>query len=216
MRIIDMVKALRKNKDDKVKKTDKERNLSVLKRVSKRLSLFNCQSTTSPLWRKSRIIQPNKFKDSDKPTLLLYLNHPEIHEMMVEFARKEYSVENIFLWDNIQRYKRAKDVEKKQFISNFIMEKFITNTAALEVNVSGINRKELILKAKVNCLDDNLFDNAENDMIECLSDVYTRFVETPTFKIYIRNEVRKSVRGEIDPLVLSAALNLIGDLGQEE
>jgi hypothetical protein len=126
---------------------------------------------------------------------------------MVTFARKEYSAENIFVWDNIQRYKRADDYLKRKNIALFIRDKFLNLDADMEVNITESSRLRIAIQIENEAFEPELFREAEAEVEECLADVYCRFIETQEYNQYILREKRKSVQqGDLHAMILTGML----------
>lgn len=110
------------------------------------------------------------------------------------YASKEFSVENILFWEEVQKYKASKN--KKQHAEQ-ILQNFLSRDAIYELN---INRK-LIEKVKEKLEKEGptttLFDKVVLEIeTTVMQDTYGRFRKSALFKemVQTKRKSRKSVR----------------------
>src|SRR3989338_8951746 len=79
-------------------------------------------------------------------TIVSLLANSEIHNLLVEFAKKDYSVENILLYDAIQQYKTMSDITNGRRVKALeIVKRYLSDDSEHLVNISADVRKKVIL-----------------------------------------------------------------------
>jgi hypothetical protein len=121
-------------------------------------------------------------------TIVALLENSEIHNLLVEFAKKDYSVENILLYDAIQQYKTMSDTTNGRRVKALdIVKRFLLDDSEHLVNISADVRRKVILIVEkmegmlfvIQPLRDDLFYEVETGVIANLADVLSRFSQTP-------------------------------------
>lgn len=139
------------------------------------------------------------FKEND---LVLLLRDPKGHELMMNFCKTEYSVENLLCWDDIQLYKNLEkeDVlmksltnEKKKkgllaIHAKRLCDKYISGDKSLmEVNVQKKDTDVIWRRLKQSEVDLYLFDKILETIEVNLCDSYSRLISTTAYKEYRLN-----------------------------
>jgi hypothetical protein len=118
---------------------------------------------------------------SHSDNLMKILKDIDKRILFKEYAKKEYSDENIRFWEDVQIFKSMEDLEMKLDKMEEIQKNYLTNGAIYEINIS-LKLVEVV-KEKIfqNLLnneieDDKLFDCIANDLIGgILNDTFSRF-----------------------------------------
>eukprot|EP01080_Neovahlkampfia_damariscottae_P002335 gene2335-2803_t len=114
------------------------------------------------------------------------LENLEFHEMFNEFAKSEWSTENLACYDDIIEFEKNVNSEKANEMMNLY---FNGASSELEVNVPGtllVGLKEKIQKGK---LDENLFSEVKSVVVSNLLDTNSRFMWTWEYKQFMfKNE----------------------------
>jgi hypothetical protein len=109
--------------------------------------------------------------------------------MFKVFCIKEFSVENILCFDEIQKFKKTKHLKKKKKILKNIIKDFIRSNAKFRANIPK-NTKKKYKSLKID--DKKIYGNVEilneleTDIIQNLLDSYNRFFYSSNFKNYLK------------------------------
>lgn len=121
----------------------------------------------------------------DDDMLEAILLDPLGHDMFLNFAKSEYSIENVTCWDDIQSYKDEKDQVKKKQMARNIFDKYLNgDESELEVNVSRKSCTIVKEKMETGEIAKHLFDDIESALMINLSDTLTRLILTPEYGSY--------------------------------
>jgi len=99
----------------------------------------------------------------------------KMRTVLMDFSIKEYSSENLFIWDRIQSYKEAEDVQVRKSIAETINSTFLVLSAEVPVNLSHELKKETGCKIRLEQFEDDLFADIESEIEYCLLDIFNRF-----------------------------------------
>ena len=109
-----------------------------------------------------------------KLTIFEILENPKYRKFFKTFATREYAIENILFYEEVQRFKDLNENERKiRFLD--IMDLFIDCSSEFSINTS----KKLIdkMKEKVEDCPCEMFDEILDNLIaETLSNVYYNFL----------------------------------------
>jgi hypothetical protein len=119
--------------------------------------------------------------------------------MFENFAKDEYSIENVSCWSDIQAFKKLnpeKDQEQMRKIANDLFQKYLNgNDSPLEVNVNSKSRKNVELTLKNEKLETDTFDEILGGIKLNLSDTYGRLHITAEFALYSQKTKFKAEMG---------------------
>jgi len=128
------------------------------------------------------------------------LRDPKGHQLMFDYVKKEFSVENLYCWEDIEKYRNMgkEDVTFKSLTDNVkrrgypsihakrICDKYFNGDESLmEVNVQKKDTDLLWRKLKQKNVDLEMFDNILKTVEVNLCDSYSRFRLTKEYKQYI-------------------------------
>lgn len=122
------------------------------------------------------------FRDKEKPLLRLVMGHPQLHDMMLNFARKELSTENLLLYDSIHVYNECDDYERKKEMAINIYETFLE---AGQVNIPEAAKMKVFDQMEMGLFDNCLFMDIEAEVELCLNDTLQRFSTTKEYREYM-------------------------------
>lgn len=107
------------------------------------------------------------------------LENQEMHEAFRNFCVQELSVENIFFWEDIERYKMLTSSSERRTMAQQFQAKYFSMDGAYTVNVNDTVKRNI--SAQVNAegaLDQNLFDKVQAELELLMNDTYSRFKES--------------------------------------
>jgi hypothetical protein len=125
---------------------------------------------------------------------LLGCGDQDTHDMFKEFTKKEFSVENVLIYDDIKSYEMipAEDRDRRYNMWKLIYDSYLTSTSLNEVNVprrviDAARKKVEIFEQnpEENILPDDLLHVIMEHTIQNLTDSYCRFFYSDTFQKYI-------------------------------
>lgn len=145
----------------------------------------------------------------EKNAFFILLNDPTGKELFVDFAKMEWSVENIMILDDIHKYKslfktkktpRASlssnaigDLEKAKQIAQSIYDTYLnTGNATFEVNIDRGTCLEVLKDIQNDAITDHLFDQVEDVVMVNLIDTYLRFKASSAYRMYARAQQAKT------------------------
>lgn len=154
-------------------------------------------SLTIESHRTKKIEEQQKKKDikvynPEVNSILLIMSNPQTSVLFKEFSMKEFSIENIMFWEEVQQYKKIKPkYHVKRFkCASRIFSSYLDGSAVMEVNIPQSARNEV--KQKIDSflkenteLPNDLFEKCENTIISNMIDIYARFYKSQTFQQYI-------------------------------
>jgi hypothetical protein len=141
---------------------------------------------------------PKVFKEPVAPTdasagaVEALLHDENVYEILLAFAKEEWSAENVLCWGDISKYKKLKNREKKSDMAFHIHEIYLKGASSpLEINIDTKTREAVF--ASMNSLDfefhNELFDPISKALVVNLSDTYSRFILTTSYQNYVRNKI---------------------------
>ncbi|KAL0483722.1 7 TM domain-containing transmembrane protein [Acrasis kona] len=143
-------------------------------------------------------LDPTEFNDSsDMIHRLLGCGDVTTHELFRDFAKKEFSVENVLIYDDIARFKNNVNVERYEQ-AKLIFDSYLASGSLNQVNLpsksadSAAEKLKAYEEDKEGCtLGDDLFDGVLQQVVVNLRDTYMRLWYTQAFKEYV--EKRKGL-----------------------
>jgi len=150
------------------------------------------------------------------------LRDPKGHDLVEAHLKKEYSVENLYCWDDIEKYKNlgkedvtlkslTEDVKRRGYLAihaKRICDKYFNGDKSLmELNVQKKDTDFLWRKLKHKKADLEFFDKILQAVKVNLSDSYSRIVLTREYKQYVAEKEVEQLLMEKDKKV---KLGLIG------
>jgi hypothetical protein len=140
---------------------------------------------------------PKVFKEPIAPTststgaVEKLLRDEDVYEILLAFAKEEWSAENVLCWGDISKYKKLKNREKKTEMAFHIHEIYLKgSTSPLEINIDTKTRETVF--ETMNSLNfefhNELFDPISKALVVNLSDTYSRFILTTSYQNYVRNK----------------------------
>lgn len=116
-----------------------------------------------------------------------FLKNPTGFELLSNYARSEWSVENILLYSDIQACKNIQDPKAKRTKIQEIINCYLRQNSIMEVNIPDDIRRDCILKFENE--DDNRLDEItarlETATLQNIYDTFSRFQQTLQYKTYI-------------------------------
>ncbi|KAL0479956.1 rgs-7 [Acrasis kona] len=140
--------------------------------------------------------EENKDPRTNETLISKIMCNTEIHDLVLEFSRTDYSEENVLLFDDIQYYKKMSDVTNGRKVKAIeIVDKFLLDESEKTVNidyevrnrVNAIIERMKGLSIMITPLDDDLFYEVEAAVLVNLADVIWRFSETPMAPSILKN-----------------------------
>jgi hypothetical protein len=147
-------------------------------------------------------------KTKSKTKLVVLLNNEELLDMILEHAKREHSEENIYIYTEIQEFKKMSDVTNGRRIKALeIVEKYLLDDSEYTVNVDSVIKKRVngIVKQMqdysivLKPVREDLFSEVEDAVLTNLNgmfvyvlvltflDVLSRFVLTPLAPESLKN-----------------------------
>ncbi|KAL0489804.1 regulator of G-protein signaling [Acrasis kona] len=127
-------------------------------------------------------------------SVLFVLSEPFLHEMLKNFAVKEFSVENVIAYDDIMLFKSEIEVDRRMELCSFIFETYLKNNAISPINVSMVHVSEAWKRVEEHFkvaeefpLPEDLFDKIRSVIVVNLVDTYARFKKYPPYIEYMKN-----------------------------
>jgi hypothetical protein len=135
-------------------------------------------------------------KPKNNTQLVALLSNQELNDLLLEHAKHEYSAENVYIFHEIQEFKKMSDVTNGRRVKALaIVEKYLLDDSEYMVNIDGTIRQRvnaivqqmenysIVIKA----VREDLFYEVEEAVLANLHDVMTRFVQTPLAPESLRN-----------------------------
>jgi len=147
-------------------------------------------------------------EEVEENELYKLLKEPKGFSMMMEFLKAEYSVENLYCWSEIMKFKNVEkeDQMMKSVLDNEgkkralyciyakrIADKFFNGEKSLmEVNVQKKDTDVIWKKLKVRQVDETIFDKIFGTIRENLADSFSRLVSTADYQAFkLEKELEK-------------------------
>eukprot|EP01080_Neovahlkampfia_damariscottae_P007988 gene7988-12453_t len=123
--------------------------------------------------------------DFQLDTIEEVFQNEEIFNIFYGFIKNEYSLENIFLYQDIKKYENLESInERKSFGMEIFMKYLNGQSSELEANVSGSVIKKVSDLISSNNFEVDLFDQVLICAKENLTDSYSRFIISEKFENY--------------------------------
>ena len=104
-------------------------------------------------------------------------SNPKLTELFIKFAQNEYSMENVLLYNEIQKFKKMAEKERIKNSSRIYLKYLNGEYSELEVNVPRRWSNRVKIKLDSNEIPNiDLFDDVLTITRENLSDTYSRFI----------------------------------------
>lgn len=131
------------------------------------------------------------------PTLSRVLENQDCIELFKQYCEREWysdnppnsrSLENILLWQQIQKYRRSDAYERFE-IAHFIVQTFFSPTSSFEVNVkdsikSAIRTELYRFQNPIHTpLDKSLLDDLSREIKHSMQDSFLRFKTSPAYEV---------------------------------
>ena len=107
------------------------------------------------------------------------------------FAQSECSTENASCYIELQEFKCAHINQRRVVAKRCIALYLKGDSSPLEIHISTSIANQVIKKYEKNLVDEHLFDEVENVVVNALSDTITRFMISDTYLEQIRREKEK-------------------------
>ncbi|KAJ6231674.1 regulator of g protein signaling [Anaeramoeba flamelloides] len=128
-----------------------------------------------------------KNKEKEEETIFLklkkILNNKKSLQYFIEFAKKEYSVENVLFYSSIKRLKKLKNRRKRKKLSASIIKSFINLNGALTLNINSKVRKQCLVDFEEDPLGKNCFKRANQEIFLLIARAtYPQFLNSNEYK----------------------------------
>jgi hypothetical protein len=117
-------------------------------------------------------------EDENQQELVTCLRSKKVRPWFIQFAKNEWSLENVFAWDEIDKYQRSTDDVERKEIAEYFYYTFLARNAAFEINVDAKSVSEFQDKLRRGRADEQLFENILPTIYMNLNDTYFRFKVT--------------------------------------
>eukprot|EP01080_Neovahlkampfia_damariscottae_P005376 gene5376-9183_t len=98
----------------------------------------------------------------------------ELYLLFHEFAKSEWSLENLYIKNDLLKYKKLKEISSMKKMANEIYAQYLNGSEApMEVNVDTPSRMEVKKNIEEEKIDENLFSKIEATISKRLHSVYT-------------------------------------------
>jgi hypothetical protein len=112
-----------------------------------------------------------------------YFKDPYVEKLFLDFCEREYSLENILCYKDIQEYKKT----LKDPLSIYF--RYLNgNSSTMEVNISRRQCNSVYEKLKSGSFDITLFAEVETAIIANLSDTWSRFESVGTYVRHLQTK----------------------------
>lgn len=115
-------------------------------------------------------------KQPQKDDILLCLEDKRGREIFYEFAKAEYSLENVLCYEDIKRYDLEMDNVVKKQIAKEIYDTYLAINSQLEINCPRSSCEKVFEKMSTGEVSKNLFVGIEQQLIINLSDTFSRLM----------------------------------------
>ena len=116
----------------------------------------------------------------------IFLN-PETKELFIEYARYEFSIENILLYDEIKNYQNLNDKQRSRQANKIFLKYLNGEFSELEVNIPKRYTKPVKMHIDSKEIPDwNIFEQILQLTKENLSDTFSRFILSNEMENYTK------------------------------
>ncbi len=112
------------------------------------------------------------------------LEHETTRNLLKEFCKSEFSVENVLCFEEIIRYQKLTSDEERFRLATSIFETFIEIGSVLEVNITQRVREE-VQRSLIPPTPQSLFDKVKDSVGTNLMDSYSRFCHSTAYLAYL-------------------------------
>jgi hypothetical protein len=105
----------------------------------------------------------------------------------ITFSRKEWSLENVLLYEDLLKFKKISSKEKSKEYAQIIYERYLEINSNLEVNIDEALRFEVLKKIKNDQIDSTIFDSIQFALQLNLLDTFSRLKEETNYKRFENN-----------------------------
>eukprot|EP01080_Neovahlkampfia_damariscottae_P003294 gene3294-5735_t len=112
---------------------------------------------------------------------------PELKEMFINFSRKEWSLENILIYEDLLKFKKISSKKQKLEYANIIFDRYLAVNSHFEVNVDEDLRYKVFQKIEFSEIDSSLFDEIQIALQLNLLDTLSRLKEENHYKRFEYN-----------------------------
>eukprot|EP01080_Neovahlkampfia_damariscottae_P002313 gene2313-2781_t len=127
--------------------------------------------------RKMKELKNRKNKKVNTDTIDELFENDEMLELFQEFSTKEFSTENIFLYQEIKKYENTTNEDSRKKLASEIFHKYLNgNYSELEANLPTRLTKNVKQQMDVDEYPFDLFQEVLMATKENLSDTYSRFI----------------------------------------
>jgi uncharacterized protein YktA (UPF0223 family) len=118
----------------------------------------------------------------EQDNFLYCLYEPQGHDLLLDYAASEYSLENMYCWDKIQKYKQCKDLVQRKQCAKEIYDIYIKEDSVCEVNIVQSIKDQLLQAIDQEVLDQNTMNTLESAVQDNIMDTFKRFNKTSEYK----------------------------------
>jgi hypothetical protein len=109
----------------------------------------------------------------------------DLRKHFIEFAKKEYSIENAFWKTDSDHYRGTSSSKKRREIAELMVQKYLSGSSSYyEINAPGKIIEKVLNKIDKEEFDDRLFHELDNIVDVNLCDTLSRFINTTHYKNY--------------------------------
>lgn len=126
----------------------------------------------------------------DNDSIVTLLSNPDLHDSFKDFAKSEWSVENVLLYDDIINFEKSMTLEDaKKIISNYLEK-----GAPLEVNITRKEADIVIKKMNDGELTSELFSDIKQTTLINLGDTYARYIFSDDYITWeFKNKMKENI-----------------------
>jgi hypothetical protein len=111
-------------------------------------------------------------------------------EMFVEYAKKEFSIENYLVYQDIKEYNTSSD---KESIATHIYNTYLNGSASvMEINIDRKSCTRVNEKIQAGNFDEGLFKDVQKTVVVNLYDTFARFTVSSQFIGYLDNDKKQT------------------------
>ncbi|KAJ3431022.1 regulator of g protein signaling [Anaeramoeba flamelloides] len=131
-----------------------------------------------------------KNKEKEEETIFLKLKNllcsKKGLQYFIEFAKKEYSVENVLFYSALRRLKKMKSRRKRKKLSSSIIKSFIKLNGTLTLNINSKVRKQCLLDFEEDPLGKTCFKQPKKEIFLLIARAtYPQFLNSDEYKLML-------------------------------
>eukprot|EP01080_Neovahlkampfia_damariscottae_P012003 gene12003-5403_t len=123
----------------------------------------------------------NKYSNTCSVDMHTCLTNSYLKSHFKTFCKQEWSIENLLLWQKIEKYKIISNYKKRKELSEEIFNTFLDSGSFLEVNITRSIANSFKYSIDNDTLNDDSLQNVQLTIETNLSDTYSRFIHTKEF-----------------------------------